>query len=246
MINDLKIKLEIACSNVESVQIAVQGGADRIELFENLPEGGCTPSFGTIKKSLELCKNAGIPLMVLVRPRSGSFEYSPLEIDVIKEDLLQLQELGVDGIVSGFLNSDHQIDYHQLNWLKKMWPGKITFHRAFDAFMQHHTEDAWKGAIQELTSMGIERILSSGGKPTAIEGADNLKKLIEWSENKIQIMPGSGINSENVATLIQRTKATEIHATAKKLMTYQPVGSSSYHQADLLEIQKIKAAISAI
>jgi copper homeostasis protein CutC len=112
--------------------------------------------------------------------------------------------------------------------------------------MQHHTEEAWKGAIQELTSMGIERILSSGGKPTAIEGADNLKKLVEWSENKIQIMPGSGINSENVVSILKITKATEIHATAKKLMTYQPVGSSSYHQADLLEIQKIKAAISAI
>jgi len=240
------IRLEVACSHIQSVETAIQAGANRIELFENLPQGGCTPSYGTVKKSLELCKNAGIPLMVLVRPRSGSFDYSPLERDVLKEDLLQFQELGVDGVVSGFLTSNHQIDYHQLNWLKKTWHREITFHRAFDAFMQHHSEDAWKGAIQELTSMGIERILSSGGKPTAIEGADNLKKLVEWSENKIQLMPGSGINSENVATLIQRTKATEIHATAKKLMTYQPVGSSSYHQSDLLEIQKIKAAISAI
>ncbi len=240
------IRLEVACSHIQSVETAIQAGADRIELFENLPEGGCTPSYGTVKKSLELCKNAGIPLMVLVRPRSGSFDYSPLERDVLKEDLLQFQELGVDGVVSGFLTSNHHIDYQQLYWLKKIWPKKITFHRAFDAFMQHHPESEWQNAISELASLGIERILSSGGKPTAIEGAENLKKLVEWSQNKIQILPGSGINSENVVPILKITKATEIHATAKKLMTYQPVGSSSYHQADLLEIQKMKAAISAI
>jgi copper homeostasis protein len=240
------IKLEIACNHIQSVETAIKAGADRIELFENLADGGCTPSFGTIKMSLELCRAANVPLFVLVRPRSGCFYYSETEYKVIKADLRMLEEIGADGVVCGFLTEDNQIDFQRLEWLKKHWSGRVTFHRAFDVFLQHQPETQWQSAIKNVSQLGVERILTSGGKPTALEGVNTLKKLVQMSENSISIQPGSGVNGENAGQIIDVTGATEIHATAKKITTYQPVGSSSYYEADAFEIQRIRESINVI
>ncbi|MCL9981240.1 MAG: copper homeostasis protein CutC [Bacteroidia bacterium] len=240
------IKLEVACNHIQSVETAINAGADRIELFENLADGGCTPSYGTIKISLEICRSANVPLFVLVRPRSGCFYYTEAEWQVIQTDLQILEELGVDGVVCGFLTADNQIDFNRLEWLKNHWSGRVTFHRAFDVFIQHQPEIEWKNAIKKITRFGVERILTSGGKPTAFEGVNTLKKLVQISENTLSIQPGSGVNSENAGYIIKNTGATEIHATAKKITTYQPVGSSSYFEADAFEIERIRESIDLI
>jgi copper homeostasis protein len=240
------IKLEIACNHIQSVETALKAGADRIELFENLADGGCTPSFGTIKIGLALCRSANVPLFVLVRPRSGCFYHTETEWQVIQTDLQILEELGVDGVVCGFLTEDDQIDFQRLEWLKKRWSGRVTFHRAFDVFLQHQPETQWKSAMKNMSQLGVERILTSGGKATALEGVETIKKLVQLSENSISIQPGSGVNGENAGFIIKSTGATEIHATAKKINTYQPVGSSSYYEADAIEIRRIRESIDSI
>jgi len=240
------IKLEIACNHIQSVETAIKAGADRIELFENLVDGGCTPSYGTIKISLEICKAANVPLFVLVRPRSGCFYYTEAEWQVIQTDLKILEELGVDGVVCGFLTEDNEIDFRRLEWLKKQWSGPVTFHRAFDVFLQHQPETHWQSALKNMSQLGVERILTSGGKATALEGVETIKKLVQLSENSISIQPGSGVNSENAGFIIESTGATEIHATAKKITTYQPVGSTSYYEADAFEIRRIRESINLI
>lgn len=240
------IKLEVACNHIQSVETALTAGADRIEIFENLANGGCTPSFGTIKISLEICRAANVPLFVLVRPRSGCFYHTETEWQVIQTDLQILEELGVDGVVCGFLTEDDQIDYQRLEWLKKRWSGRVTFHRAFDVFLQHQPETQWQSAMKNVSQLGVERILTSGGKATALEGVETIKKLVQLSENTLSIQPASGVNGENAGFIIESTGATEIHATAKKITTYQPVGSSSYYEADAFEIRRIRESIDSI
>ena len=240
------IKLEVACNHIQSVETAINAGADRIELFENLADGGCTPSFGTIKISLELCRSANVPLFVLVRPRSGCFYHTETEWQVIQADLKMLEETGVDGVVCGFLTEVNEIDFQRLEWLKKHWSGRVTFHRAFDVFLQHQPEIQWQSAIKNVSQLGVERILTSGGKATALEGVETIKKLVQLTENTLSIQPASGVNGENAGFIIESTGATEIHATAKKITTYQPVGSSSYYEADAFEIRRIRESIDSI
>jgi len=197
-------KVEIACSNIESVIHANKGGASRIELFENLPEGGCTPSYGMIKKAKEISQ---IPIYVMIRPRGGNFTYSAEELDIMKMDIDLCNQLNVDGIVLGILDEKNEVDVQKCRELLSIWNYKAaTFHRAFDL-----TSDLQK-SMNAIIELGFERVLTSGGRHTAIEGVDNILDLYRKYKDKISLMAGSGITAENANKF---SELNEIHATCK-------------------------------
>lgn len=203
----MNYKLEIATSDFAGTEAAVNGGADRIELCSGLSEGGITPSFGLIK----LCRETfTIPLFPILRPRSGDFLYNDEEYKIIKQDALVCKELGCDGIVVGFLKKDGRIDKKRITKIvETAYPMEVTFHRAFDRCI-----DPFE-AMEELIEAGCQRILTSGQTLTATEGADLIKKLMIAADNRIVIMPGSGVKKENIKALAKATNAEEFHASLR-------------------------------
>lgn len=200
--------LEIACNHLNSCLHAQQAGANRIELFENLPEGGCTPSFGMIKLVKQL---VDIPVYVMIRPRGGDFCYSDNEFTIMQADIEQCLQLGVDGIVFGILTEQGQVDVDRCKVLQQLWQYKpITFHRAID-----RSEDIISSA-QMICDMGFERILSSGGQRDVTKGKETLRTMQEQVGKDIIIMPGAGITVDNIASIVAFCGVREVHATAKK------------------------------
>ena len=182
--------IEICANSYESALYAQKAGADRIELCVELAVGGITPSYGLLKK---VRQDISIPVNVLIRPRSGNFTYSTEELEIMKQDILLCKELGFHGIVSGFLKEDHTVDPDKTRALIELArPLSFTFHRAFD-WVPKPLE-----AVDILRNLGVDRILSSGQERTAIEGIGLLKVLKEKADDKLVIMPGGGINEENI------------------------------------------------
>ncbi len=202
-----KIILEVCTFTLESALIAEQAGADRIELCENYAEGGTTPSYGNIK----LAKSKlNIPINVMIRPRGGDFLYSNLELEIMKLDIETCKTIGVHGVVFGILKDDGSIDEKRCKELVELAkPLSTTFHRAFDMVNEpFYTLDV-------IIECGFDRILTSGLEVNAVKGAHLLSKLIEKAKDRIVIMPGGGVRAENIAELMQTTKAKEFHTSAK-------------------------------
>ena len=203
----MKFKLEVIGFTIESCMIAQAAGAHRIELCDNPSEGGTTPSYGFIKTARE---NLSIELYPIIRPRGGDFLYSEIEFEVMKADIENCKNLGCDGVVIGILNADGTVDKKRCKQLVEIaHPMKVTFHRAFD-----RTNDPFK-AMEDIISIGCERILTSGQKNLATDGEELLNKLVKQANNRIIIMPGSGVNSDNIETLVKNTNATEFHTSAR-------------------------------
>jgi copper homeostasis protein len=206
-------------------------------------EGGTTPSFALIEMAR---KHLTIKLYVLIRPRGGDFFYNDLEFEMMKSDIEQCGKIGCDGVVIGMLNNDGTIDMarsRELIELAKRYSMGITFHRAFDRCV-----DLFQG-LEDVINLGCERILTSGGKNTAIEGSEIIAQLIEKANGRITIMPGAGLTPENAAQLIEKTVATEIHGTFRSQypsqMAYKNTALSNSEQeysiwlADAGKIKKI-------
>lgn len=203
----MKFKLEVIGFTIESCLIAQAAGAHRIELCDNPSEGGTTASYGFIKTARE---NLSIELYPIIRPRGGDFLYSEIEFKVMKADVEVCKNLGCDGVVIGMLNADGTVDKKRCKELIDIaYPMKVTFHRAFD-----RTNDPFQ-AMEEIISIGCERILTSGQKNLATDGEELLNKLVKQANNRIIIMPGSGVKSDNIETLVKKTKATEFHTSAR-------------------------------
>lgn len=203
----MKFKLEVIGFTIESCMIAQAAGAHRIELCDNPSEGGTTPSYGFIKTARE---NLSIELYPIIRPRGGDFLYSEIEFEVMKADIENCKSLGCDGVVIGILNADGTVDKKRCKQLVEIaHPMKVTFHRAFD-----RTNDPFK-AMEDIISIGCERILTSGQKDLATDGEELLNKLVKQANNRIIIMPGSGVNSDNIETLVKNTNATEFHTSSR-------------------------------
>jgi copper homeostasis protein len=203
----MKFKLEVIGFTVESCLIAQAAGAHRIELCDNPSEGGTTASYGFIKTARE---NLSIELYPIIRPRGGDFLYSEIEFEVMKADVEISKNLGCDGVVIGMLNADGTVDKKRCKELVDIaYPMKVTFHRAFD-----RTNDPFR-AMEDIISIGCERILTSGQKNLAIDGEELLNKLVKQANNRIIIMPGSGVKSDNIKTLVKNTNATEFHTSAR-------------------------------
>ncbi|HWV64572.1 copper homeostasis protein CutC [Chitinophaga sp.] len=199
--------LEICAGSVASCIAAEEGGANRIELCDNLLEGGTTPSYGTIALAREKVK---IDLYPIIRPRGGDFLYSDLEFEVMKRDIELSKQLGCNGVVIGILTPDGRVDKKRCKILVDLaWPMGVTFHRAFDM-----TDNPFE-ALEDIISIGCERILTSGARNTALEGAVLLKELVERANDRIAIMAGSGVRAANIAQLITATGVTEYHTSAK-------------------------------
>ena len=200
-------KLEVIAFDIESCIIAEQSGVYRIELCDNQADGGTTPSYGFIKQAREKVK---IELFPIIRPRGGDFLYSDEEFEMMKNDIDICKQLGCDGIVTGILKSDGTVDKDRMKVLVNIaYPMSVTFHRAFD-----RTKDPFQ-AMEDIIEIGCERILTSGQKSTAMEGIELISELIIKAENRIIIMPGSGIKSDNIIEIAQRSNAIEFHSSAR-------------------------------
>lgn len=201
------IDIEIACNSLTSCINAFEAGATRVELFENLADGGCTPSAGLIMASQKL----DIPKYVMIRPRGGHFYYNSMEIDMMLHDIEICKQANIQGIVFGCLTASGNIDLSTNKMLLEAWGGPATFHRAID-----RTLDLFESA-KAITELGFERILSSGGQLVAEDGIENLRKMQKEFGKHIHIMPGSGITSKNAVSILRDTGCTNIHATCKSI-----------------------------
>ena len=201
--------LEIAANSLASALAAQAGGADRIELCENLGEGGCTPSFGTIAAARDRLQ---VPLYVLIRPRGGDFHYEREECEVMLRDIETCVRLGCDGVVIGALDAAGDVDMDVCRALVGAAGSLgITFHRALDV-----ARDPLR-ALDAAIELGCERVLTSGGQADALAGADAIATLVRHAAGRIGVMAGAGVDSGNIATLRARSHADEFHASAGAL-----------------------------
>jgi copper homeostasis protein len=202
------ITLEVACGNLASVKAAQAGGANRVELCAALGAGGLTPSDAFIRAAINL---VDIPVFVMIRPREGDFLYSDEEFSLMLEEVERCKELGVPGIVAGFLKRDGSIDRERSEKLVAA-AGKmeVTFHRAFD--LSNSDIDS----LDRIIDCGFTRLLTSGQQSAAPKGVACIAKLVQRANDKIKIMAGAGVNSSNVLELIQQTGVKEIHLSGKQ------------------------------
>ena len=199
------MNVEICVDSVESAVAAQNGGAQRVELCDNLMEGGTTPSVGAIEIARKLLN---IKLHVIIRPRGGDFLYSASEFEIMKRDIAAAKSLNVDGVVIGLLDRDGNIDVLRTSELVEMSrPMSVTFHRAFDVCVDPFT------AVDQLARIGVDRILTSGQEATAIEGADLIAKLVEYAGDRITIMACGNLTERNINRIIVATKVKEVHFT---------------------------------
>ncbi len=199
--------IEIATSDFNTTQSAIEGGADRIELCANLAEGGTTPSHGLLIKCRE---KFDIPLFPIIRPRGGDFLYGKDEYGVMAKDIELCKALGYDGIVVGMLNIDGTIDMIRTADLVELaYPMSVTFHRAFDRCLDPFV------ALEELIEIGCERILTSGQRPSVEDGVDLVAELNKVAADRIIIMPGSGVRKENIKMLAEKTGCVEFHSSLR-------------------------------
>jgi copper homeostasis protein len=206
----MNYKLEICVDSVESAINAQKGGANRVELCDNLPEGGTTPSYGTI---LSARQNLDILLHVIIRPRGGDFLYSDREYEIMKRDIEMCGEIGADGIVIGLLNADGTVDVERTQQLVKIADTmNVTFHRAFDM-----CSDPMRG-LEDIILTGATRILTSGQKDTVPQGVNLISTLVKQAGDRITIMPGSGLDEYNIADMARATGAREFHLTGRKIV----------------------------
>ena len=200
------MKLEVIGFNIESCIAAQEGGANRIELCSGPGEGGTTPSYAFIKAARE---KLHIDLYVMIRPRGGDFLYSDEEFEIMKNDIAVCKQLSCDGIVTGILTTDGKVDVKRNRELIELaYPMQATFHRAFDR-VANPAE-----ALETLIELGFERILTSGLRPRGVEGIEMLSQLVKQANERIIIMPGSGVNSENIIFIAKGSGVKELHSSA--------------------------------
>lgn len=235
--NYLKMNLELCTDSVEGAVMAEKHGFKRIELCAALSEGGLTPSFGLIKKCAEA--TGKVEVHAMIRVRGGSFTCSDPELEVMKEDITQAGKAGAKGVVFGILDGSGEIseNNHALVQLAHSLGLQATFHRAFD-----QVEDAMK-AIETLIEMGFDRVLTSGLRQTAIEGIETIRLLNELHGKRIEIMAGSGVNSDNAA-LLAATGIENLHFTARKSSEEELMDGMGVHM--LTDEQKILAIKKAL
>jgi copper homeostasis protein len=214
--------LEVCVDSVDSAIAAQRGGAHRIELCSNLLDGGVTPSAGLIAA---VRRALSIELYVMIRPRGGDFSYSSDEVEVMERDIQVAKDRGANGIVLGALRVDGAVDVERTRqFVDSSAPLGVTFHRAFDM-----SADLFR-SLRDVREAGVRRVLTSGGKQTAVEGAEVLASLVKASGGATAIIAGSGIDESNIVALIEKTGVHQVHATLRSIvpspMRYQNDGVS--------------------
>lgn len=189
-------------SYLEAVE-AQELGAERVELCDNLAEGGTTPSYGTIKMVVE---KLSIPAFVIIRPRGGDFFYTLEEIEIMKEDIKICKSLGVKGVVIGALNRDNTINYEAVKEMVELAkPMSVTFHKAIDELENPVAE------VKKLANLGVNRILTSGTKETAVEGQNILREMVKEAGEDIIIIVAGRVTKENLQEVSELIPAKEYH-----------------------------------
>lgn len=266
----MDFKLEVIGFNLQSCIVAQTAGAHRIELCDNPEDGGTTPSYGFIKAAREKLQ---IALFPIIRPRGGDFLYSDDEFEMMKTDIRLCKQLGCDGVVIGMLNADGTVDKKRNGSLVELaYPLGVTFHRAYDrtkpllelrSFPKKGTpkgrnldsaeSSIYSQALEDIIEIGCERVLTSGLRPTAPEGMDTIAALVKQADDRIIIMPGSGVRSGNIIELAKKTGATEFHTSArintKSKMSYinKAMNEDLIHvSVDAEEVKKIITNLKSI
>ena len=197
------VLVEACVDSVASALAAERGGAGRLELCDNLFDGGTTPSAGMISAVKAATR---IPLFVIIRPRGGGFVYTHDEMGVMRLDIEAARMLGADGVVIGVLTRDAKVDTEQLRTLVAAAGGlPVTFHRAFDL-----TRDR-EQALETLMHAGVTRVLTSGGAPSALEGVEAIGGLVGRAAGQIEVMAGGGVREETVQEIVHRSGVREVH-----------------------------------
>jgi copper homeostasis protein len=215
------VLVEAAVDSVDDALAAVEGGADRLELCAELGIGGTTPGEELIAEVLRV---VAVPVCVMIRPRGGSFVYSPAELDAMRRSIDIARDAGAEGVVFGVLDPAGRLDAMRTELLVEAAAGlDVTFHRAFDRIADQ------SDALDELIEMGVARVLTSGGAPTAADGLWPLEDLVEQAAGQIVILAGGGVREDNARELVERTGVTEVHARCER---------------DALRIRGIKRAVT--
>jgi copper homeostasis protein len=238
------MKVEVVVYNIESALKALEGGADRVEVCADPGAGGTTPSPGVVEV---IRKNVSIDVYAMIRPRGGDFFYSSYEFHAMKRDLYHFQRLSVDGVVVGMLNEDGTIDKKRCTeFIQRARPLKVTCHRAFD-----RTVDPFQ-ALEDCIEVGFDRILTSGQRNTALEGASLLAALQQKANGRIVIMAGSGVNEKTVGEMVRISGVNEIHFSAttyrKSTMRYindgvSAMGSGPEHEFEVRTVDSAKISL---
>ncbi|MEM6646059.1 MAG: copper homeostasis protein CutC [Bacteroidota bacterium] len=201
----MSVLLEVCTERAEDSVAAVAAGAARIELNAALALGGLTPSAGCMAATRSAVE---VPIIAMLRPRAGPFAYSPSDFDVMRRDADLLREHGADGFAFGCLTPQGHIDTDRCAALMAQHPdAEWVFHRAFDVL-----PDLLDG-LDVLIALGVRRVLTSGGAPSAVDGTQMLQRLIAHAAGRIEVLPGGGIQPHNVAALLRATGATQVHAS---------------------------------
>ncbi|MDO7851426.1 copper homeostasis protein CutC [Hymenobacter convexus] len=210
----MPLTLEICAASLPSALAAQAGGAHRIELCQNLEQGGITPSYGLIRETLA---QLSIPVFVLIRPRTGGFVYSADELAIMRADIEVCRQLGAAGVVLGALNAAGRVDMNVCRALiERAGPMQVTFHRAFDSCPDQDQ------ALEDVVALGCQRVLTSGGQATAAAGQVQLAALVAQAAGRISIMPGAGVSAVNIRELARQTGAREFHTSAKRRWPANP------------------------
>ena len=220
--------IEICANSAQSCLEAEVGGAQRVELCAAIPEGGTTPSYGTIRMAQQL--TSIIDINIIVRPRGGDFLYTDTEIETMLHDIEMAKKLKVQGVVFGCLTKQGDMDMPLMRRLiEASKPLSVTFHRAFDVCREPFT------VLEQLIALGCDRLLTSGQKPDAVKGIPLIKELVRRADGRIIIMPGCGVREDNIALIEAETGAKEFHTSARSVVYSQmeyrnedvPMGSSA-------------------
>lgn len=199
--------LEICVDTIDGALAAQAGGGDRIELCSALSEGGLTPSAGLIKAAAAL----DIPAYAMIRPRSGMFEFSEADIQVMLHDIETVKAAGLAGVVLGAQRSDGALDTDVLHRLLQAADGMgASLHRVIDIVPDPLS------ALEDAIALGFERVLTSGGAVRAVDGVDMIREMVKQADGRIKIMPGSGLTEDNIAPFVAQTGVDEVHASCAK------------------------------
>ena len=243
------VLFEICVGSAQGAIAAQEGGARRVELCDNLIEGGTTPSTGAVQVAR---RHIDVGLNVIVRPRGGDFCYSGVEFETMVRDVETAAEGGADGIVIGILKPDGSVDVDRTGALiERIRPLPVSFHRAFDMTADPHR------ALDDLIALGVDRVLTSGQEISALEGIDLIVELIDRAAGRIVVMPGGGITERNVAKVVAGTGAREIHVAAgssvSSRMTYRNPNAFMGGELrppefshDVTDVNRVSAFIQAV
>lgn len=232
---------EVCVESTAGARAAALGGADRVELCAALELGGITPSAGLLEAVVDV-----IPTHVLIRPRGGGFCYSSGEIRVMAKDVEHAIGRGAESVVLGALTENGGIDLPAMvRLLGAAGDAPVTFHRAFDSVRDP------MAALDDLIELGVDRLLTSGGRPTAVEGIDVIAEFVLRCGDELRVMPGSGITPENAATVIVGTGAREIHFSARRRLTDRAeptvqVGPSDGGPRFETSLDQVRATVAAV